>query len=103
MRHANCLPTHYMRHITRFLLILFADLQWIRIDMLYRKRRDPLNEEICNRSCLNFIFSLSTVSSVSAITAQGTGQVSVIKSNNGNILTLTFSCFVQNLRYFVRF
>ena len=103
MRYANCFSTHYMMHITRFLLILFADLQWIRIDTLYHKLRDPLNEEICNRSCLNFIFRLSTVSSVSAVTSQETRQVSVRKSNNGNILPLVFSWFVQNLCYFVRF
>jgi hypothetical protein len=92
MKHENCFSTHYTRHITRLLLILYADLQWIRIDMLYHKRRDSLNEEFCNRSCLNFIFGLSTLSSVSALTSQGTRQVSVRKSNNGNILTLLFLC-----------
>ena len=92
MRHVNCSSTHYMRHITRLLLVLSADLQRIRIDILYHKRRDSLNEKMCNRLCLNFIFRLSTVSSISALTSQGTRQVSVRKSNNGNILTLLFFC-----------
>jgi hypothetical protein len=38
------------------------------------------------------MFRLSTVSSASAITSQGTRQVSVRKSNNGNILTSMSLC-----------